>query len=322
MSAYKRWPIGLQSGPDGKPTGIGKVIQTLTAQNIALFSAATDSMSILYDLQQARHESGVPHIGNYRPTGRVDGYHLAVPEYAQAPSAERAKRHWDMVEKRGLPPEIDWENPCIWLSTWNEVRPYVGWSQMNSGAPDENPVEGFAGNADWLGHWAVTVGKEAVARGYRWAAFGFAGGDPEPGFWEAPGVLEYLKLCQEHPNQLGIALHEYAHDLSLLGKPEKIGRFKKLHAVCDAHHIRRPVIHFKEFGWEERRIPERDSAMEQLVEVAKMYMEHENIHGAAIWTVQSWGKNIHQKVAELIPYLETAALEHAQPIPNAAIKQI
>lgn len=312
MSNYKRWPIGLQSGPNGTPTGIGKVIQTLTDENIAMFSASTDSMSILFDLQRACQESGIPHTGNYRPTGYVNGYHLEVPEYGQAPSEKAAKRHWDMVEKRGLPPEIDWDIPCIWISTWNEVRPYVGWAQAGSGAHPENPVEGYTGNADWLGHWAVSIGKEAVARGYRWAAFGFAGGDPEPGFWEAPGMIKYLQLCQNFPDHLGIALHEYAHDLSLLGKPEKIGRFQKLHAVCDVQNIQRPIIQFKEFGWEERRIPPRESAIQQLIEVAKIYMNHTNIHGAAIWTVRPWGDNIHEYVRDLIPFLEAAALEHAQ----------
>lgn len=317
MSQFKRWPIGLQSGPNGDPQGIGEVIQKLSEHQIAMFSAATDSMSILFELQQARIETGVPHTGNYRPTGRVNGYNLDVPEYGVVPSPEGAKRHWDHVNVRELPPEIEWDVPCIWLSTWNEVRPYLGWSQMGSNAPAETPVDGFEGSADWLGQWACEIGKEAVARGYRWAAFGFAGGDPEPGFWEAPGVLAYLRLCAQHPDNLGVALHEYSHVDTIVGLPGKIGKFRQLHAACDKHGIPRPVIQIKEFGWREASIPDRPTAMRELVEVAKMYMAHPNVHGAAIWTVRPWHSgHIQHQVRELIPHLGQAALEYAQSIPD------
>ena len=320
MTTFKRWPIGLQSSTTGDPQGIGEVIKEMSEHNIAMFSASSDSTSILSDLQHWNKESGVPHTGNYIPTRDAGDYDLSVPEYGKAPSRDLAVRHWNHVEKK-VPindPDrspIDWTVPCIWLSTWNEVRPYLGWSQMGSSTPDENPVEGFEGNADLIGWQACEIGQEALNRGYRWAAFGFAGGDPEPGFWDAPGVIAYLKLCAKNPEQLGIALHEYSHVLTILGLPDKIGRFQQLHEACDRHGIRRPVIQIKEFGWEAIKIPDRDKAMAELIEVARLYMEHPNIHGAAIWTVRPWqGSDIHNQVRGLIPRLRTAALNHAQPI--------
>ena len=57
--------------------------------------------------------------------------------------------------------------------------------------------------------------------------------------------------------------------------------------------------------------------MEQLIPVAEMYMEHPNIHGAAIWTVQQWqGSDINRQVRGLIPYLRDAALRYAKEIPD------
>jgi GH25 family lysozyme M1 (1,4-beta-N-acetylmuramidase) len=320
MTTYKRWPIGLQSSTTGDPQGIGEVIRELSEHNIATFSASSDSTSILSDLQHWHKETGVPHTGNYYPTRAEGDYHSNVPEYGKIPSRELAVRHWNNIEKK-IPindptrSPIDWSIPCIWLSTWNEVRPYVGWSQMGSSAPPEDPVDGYAGNADLIGWQAYEIGREALNRGYRWAAFSFAGGDPEPGFWDAPGVIAYLKLCAQNPEQLGIALHEYSHVLTILGLPDKIGRFQQLHEACDRHNIRRPVIQIKEFGWEAIRIPDRDTAVAELIEVAQLYMQHPNIHGAAIWTVRPWqGSDIHNQVRGLIPHLRTAALAHAQPI--------
>ena len=330
MTNPKRWPIGLQTSTTGRPQGIGEVIQELTQNNIAFFSASTDSFSILTDLQNARKQNpGVPHTGNFTPTGYVDlggdkKYHLSVPEYGKPHSEKLAVRHWDMVEKvvpikrdGETDSPIDWENPCIWVSTWNEIREYVGWFKKGDEKEEpEQPVLGYEGSADLIGWQAYEIGKEAVKRGYRWAAFGFSGGNPEEGFWEAPGVLAYLKLCHENPEQLGIALHEYSLTDTILNRPDHIGRFKQLHEACDRHNLRRPVIQFKEFGWRDIKIPDdKKVAMDELIEVAQMYMEHPNIHGAAIWTVQKWqGSGIRHQVAALIPHLRDAALEHAQPI--------
>lgn len=323
MATIKRWPIGLQSSTTGDPQGIGQVIKDLTQNGIAMFSASTDSFSILTDLQIARENNPeVPNSANFTPTGFVDGYHLNVPVFGQPAGVELGVRHWNKVQQQ-VPihdparSPIKWQVPCIWMSTWNEVRPYVGWAPAGQPTtPADQPVEGYEGNADLIGWQAVEIGKEAVKRGYRWAAFGFAGGDPEEGFWDAPGVLAYLRLCQEFPDQLGIALHEYSHEMTILNRPHKIGRFKHLHDACDRHGIRRPVIQIKEFGWRDIKIPEdKQVAIAELIEVARMYMEHPNIHGAAIWTVQKWqNSGIDQQVRGLIPLLRDAALAHAQPI--------
>ncbi len=319
MTAFKIWPIGLQSGPTGRPTGIGEMINDLTNAGIAMFSAASDSTSIIYDLQEARRKSGVPHTGNFIPTGYVDDYHLSVPEYRSAHSPKLAIRHWDAVEEKGIPKEIDWDIPCIWISTWNEIRPYVGWGSMEKVEDWDQPVDGYEGYADIIGWQAVEIGKEAVKRGYRWAAFGFAGGNPEPGFWLAPGVVEYLRLCQQHPQQLGVALHEYSFDETLINRPDHIGRFQQLHQACDQHGLRHPVIQFKEFGWQERWVPEPDKAIAQLIEVAKMYAQHPNIHGAGIWTVQGGWGDLSKRVQKLIPAMHKAALAHAHPIKELPI---
>lgn len=319
MSRYKRWPIGIQSGPSGDPRGIGEVIDKLTQDDIAMFSASSDSMSILFDLQYARKQTGVPHTGNYSVHGYEDDIHLQVPVYGQPHSRALAKQHWDLVEKRGLPPEIDWDMPCIWVSTWNEVRPYVGWAEAGSGSAPEDQVAGYEGNADLIGWQAVEIGLEAMARGYRWAAFGFAGGNPEPDFWLAPGVVEYLRLCHKYPDQLGIALHEYALGDTLVGD-NKIGYFQHLHRACDQLGLRRPVIQIKEFGWQARSVPAPEVAIPELIQAANIYMKHPNIHGAAIWTAQKhhrrqWG-NVFEVVKKIIPPLGQAALQHALPIPD------
>ena len=352
----KRWPIGIQGGVTGATPNSGKMIKELTEQGIAMFWANSDGMANLYTLQEARRHTGVPHTANLCLTGYEGNYHLSVPINYRAATQEEwdrlAVEHWDMVEKRGLPKELDFSIPCIWLSTWNEVRGYTGWGEATQPRDEwDEPIDGFSGYGDLLGWQAVAIGKEAVRRGYRWMAFGFAGGNPETDIWESAGMLAYLRLCEQYPDQLGIALHEYsltnqlikgwgefqtefANSMEELNQGQRlvtkngiqhdhIGRFYYLHQTCDRHGIARPRIHIKEFGWRHRWVPEPQEQVDQLLYAAYLYMKEPNIDGAAIWTAQGkgWG-DVHKTVGlyTVDGFLTKLALENAQPIPQAQPK--
>lgn len=295
--------IFIQAGPTGDNTGWGDLVEACTTAGIPVFAAASDSMTLLFDLQMARHRSGVAHRGNFVPTVGKDGNRFDF-DYTIYPNAEAAKKayqanavtRWKRAEAV-IPPELDPQ--IITISLENEQRPYVDWH-------DTPAIPGFTGWADAIGWQAYYTGLEARSRGWRYAAFAFAGGNPQEGVWEQPGMLAYLRLCEQYPDWLGIALHEYSFTRDIEdGWGHNVGRFQQLHEVCDRHEIARPFIQIKEFGWGEREMPvDLDKAMSDIEKAAALYATFPNIHGAAIWTTQTgWGE-LSERVRLLIPRLK------------------
>jgi murein DD-endopeptidase MepM/ murein hydrolase activator NlpD len=126
----------------------------------------------------------------------------------------------------------------------------------------------------------------------------------------------FLKLCEDNPDRIGVALHEYSFNDDLFAsvtwgeKPYQavgynIFRFQYLHGACDVAGIRRPRIQIKEFGWHERHLaPSQAQTKQQLVEAAEVYSQFPNIEGVALWTAANGWDDLSGKVQDLIPFLE------------------
>jgi murein DD-endopeptidase MepM/ murein hydrolase activator NlpD len=304
MTRYNK--IFFQGGPVGDTTGWGDLVTAATNAGIPVFAASSDSMTMLYDLQVSRQQTGVPHQGNFIPTLGADGNRFDFDQnwYPSREAAlqaydDNATWRWTNAEPK-IPPELD--KTIIAISLENEQNHVIGWDGAT-------PIPGLSGWADSYGWQAYYSGLEALRRGYRYFAFSFAGGNPDEGFWEADGILKYLRLCEQHPAELGVALHEYSFTLDLQdGWGYKIGRFLKLHETCDAHGIRRPDIMIKEFGWAERDIPDLGEAMRQLPDASTLYAQYDNIIGAAIWTAAAGWGNASRDVPKLIPLVNDYTL--------------
>ena len=315
--------IFIQAGPTGGNTGWGELVNECTKAGIPIFAAASDSMTLLFDLQVARQKSGVKHTGNFIPTIDNDGNRFDL-DYTVHSGRDEAHKEWQKFAKKRwqkalkkIPKELDPE--IIAISLENEQRPYKGWGSQDALDSDEwqKRIPGFTGWADCFGWQAVYTGLEAIRLGFKYMAFGFAGGNPEEGTWEQPGMVEYLKLCDKHPDKLGLALHEYSFTQDLEdGWGDKLGRFKKVNDTCDKLGLKRPIIQIKEFGWGERDIPGHvPEAMRQLEIAAKLYAQYPNIHGAAIWTSQTgWGR-ASRRVPGLIPHIKEFTLKKRFPDP-------
>lgn len=314
------WKIYFQAGAIGGVTGFGDLLKSCDGAGVPVYGAASSSMNTLYDLQVARNKSSVLHKGNFIPTLDAQNKRFDL-DYTVYPSADAAHAAWrEFAASRWqkavqvIPPELD---PAITtVSLENEQRPYVGWCQKDHPTPSDpecqQRIERFTGWADCIGWQAYYSGLEALRLGYRYMAFGFAGGNPEEGVWEQPGMLEYLRLCAANPDKLGVALHEYSFSDTLRdGWGNKIGRFMQLHAACDKHGIRRPSIDIKEFGWRQDTIPAwSESVLTELHEAANLYARYTNIRGAAIWTTQvGWG-NCRDRALAMVQHIIDAALDY------------
>lgn len=154
----------------------------------------------------------------------------------------------------------------------------------------------------WFGAYACEMGRQALATGQRYAAFGWASGEPEEYHWERPEMLEYLRMCAAHPDELAVALHEYSYSLDIQnGYPWLVGRFRLLHDVCDRHGIARPTILITEWGWNAYGAPDPVTAMQDIAWAQMdVYGPHPNIKLAAVWTLQGNFDPVKFQVQQLI----------------------
>lgn len=296
--------IGFHTAAGGNPTGIGDYLHRLDAADIPFFIKAADGMTGLTDAQRIIHSrggDGPPHVLVYRrsvaagdslpPSGNPD-----VPDYEKEPEAAAAE-HWAW-HKQHLPPELD--PNLVWIETINELRKEVKW-------------------ADWIGEFAFHTGQRAVNEGHKFAAFGYSTGTPDKGAWETDGMLKYLELCQQHPEQLAVALHEYSlktDDIWFL-RGDHIGRFEKLFAACDKHRVRRPKVLITEWGWTHERVP-RDvaKAIDDIKEVGELYARYPDVLGAAIWYLGPGFGGIANRAQKLIEPVTDFTLEHTFEVPD------
>ncbi len=231
-------------------------MQRVDAEGVPFFLKTVDNAEPLYRAQELMKVSGVPHILVYRST-RYD-----VPDYDMDPILA-AETYWEL-EKAIWPPELD--RDLIWFETMNELD---------------------KGRSEWLAEFALRTAQLALRDGYRWAAFSWASGEPEPDDWESPAMLELLRLIGENPDQLAIALHEYSYTTDDIGDeyPHKVGRFLDLFRVADAHGIPRPTVLITEWGWTYNEIPAEPNAMEDVGWAARLYGAYPQVLGAAVWNL-------------------------------------
>ncbi|MFN2192295.1 MAG: hypothetical protein ACK2UG_08120 [Candidatus Promineifilaceae bacterium] len=259
----------------------------LDAAGVPFFLKTVDNAEPLFKAQELMRKSGVPHVLVYRSTG-------SVPHYELAPEAA-AQHHWQ-TQRDLFPPELD--PSLVWIETLNE--------------PDRTQSE-------WLAKFALETARLAMADGYRWAAFGWASGEPEPEHWRGPAMQEFLRLAGENPGNLAIALHEYSYTKNDIADqyPYKVGRFQSLFQIVDEFGIPRPTVLITEWGWEHADIPDVDKAIDDLKWASKLYAAYPEVKGAAIWNVGigcCFG-DISEQVQEIINPVTDLALQKYFAVP-------
>ena len=255
-------------------------MERLDAAGVPVFIKTVDNAEPLFKAQELMRESGVPHVLVFRATGSVPNYEL--------PPQQAAQIHWE-THRDLFPPELD--PNLVWIETLNE--------------PDRT-------RSEWLAQFALETARLAMADGFRWAAFGWASGEPEEEHWRGPYMQEFLRLAGENPDRLAIAVHEYSYIEEDIGHeyPFKIGRFQALFQVADELGIPRPTVLITEWGWEHADIPPVEEAMEDIKWVSKLYAAYPQVKGAAIWNlgIGCCFGDISEQVQELITPLTEFSL--------------
>jgi hypothetical protein len=289
--------MGFHTGVGGNTEGLEEWMRRLDAAGIPFFLKTADNAEPVYIAQELRKKSGVPHTLVFRRSVGQQGTHIYdVPRY-DLPPAEAARLHWDL-HLAEWPPELDPE--IVWLETLNEV--------------DRNL-------ADWLGEFALATAELALADGYKWAAFGWASGEPEPEHWQTPAMLQFLRLAGENPDRLAIALHEYSYVTDNIQReyPYLLGRFQQLFQICDEYGIPRPTVLITEWGWTYQEVPDPEQAIADIAWASAMYAPYPEVKGAAIWYLGPGFGGIADLAQRLIEPLTVYTLRnyHTRPIPPA-----
>lgn len=261
--AYNK--IGFHAGDRGRWRDLIDMMTRLDAAGVPFFLKSTDNAQPIYIAQELMRKSGVPHTLVYRRVSGVDN----VPNYNASP-AEAARYHWEQ-HRDIFPPELD--PALVWVETVNEV--------------DKN-------RAAWLGEFAWETAQLTLADGFRWAAFGWSSGEPEPKDWESPAMLRFLRLAGDNPDRLAIALHEYSYETDNIGHvyPYLVGRFQFLFDACDRYDIARPTVLITEWGWTYNNLPAEPDAMEDVTWAARLYGAYPQVKGAAIWNLGRLGDRL------------------------------
>jgi len=279
--------IGFHFSEGGNAQGLGDWYTSLDAAGAPIFLVSVDSAGDIPSIQTLAASSQVPHTLVYRlsTAGQNDGYDYDVPDY-NLPPAEAASIHWSRHLSK-FPQELD--PNVVWFETVNEI--------------DKN-------RSEWLGQFALETASLTLASGYRWAAFGWSSGEPEPEHWTTPSMLEFLRLVGNNPNELAISLHEYSYDVDSIGDeyPFRVGRFQKLFEICDSHGIKRPTVLITEWGWTQDHIPSVAQAIEDINWASWLYSAYPQVTGAAIWHLGFWHNDISTKVQQLIAPLSEYSL--------------
>jgi type II secretory pathway pseudopilin PulG len=279
--------IGFHTGVHGnleRRAALVAMMEELDAAGVPFFLKSVDDAEPLYIAQEIMNESGVPHTLVFR---RATGGIYDVPNY-NLPPEEAAQLHWQR-HLEVFPPELDPE--LVWIETTNEV--------------DKN-------RSQWLAEFALATAELALDQGYRWAAFGWSSGEPEPEHWQSPAMLEFLRLVAQHPDRLAIALHEYSYETEQISRyyPYLVGRFQHLFQVCDQYDIPRPTVMITEWGWEYQTVPEVEAAMEDIRWAAWLYAAYPQVKGAAIWYLGPSFGGIAEQAEKLIAPVGEYSLSH------------
>jgi hypothetical protein len=294
--------IGFHSGPIGNMSGIGDYWRTLSNNGIPIFHKAADGYGPLFEIANLiLNPHNVEHHLVYRMStrGQNDGYDYDVPPYHKSPR-QAAEEHWQHTRNK-LPPEFNREK--VWVEPINEI--------------DKN-------RCDWLGRFAFHIANLAHDEGYKVTLFGWSSGEPEREGWETEGMLAYLRLCAERPNQAAVSVHEYDFGIEGFDKvyPFHVGRFQMLFDVCDNHGIARPAIHITEWGWSLNQVPPWPVAEQYITKSNELYTKFPEIKGAAIWNLGKGAEfgDIHNQTQKLIVPLGEYTLNRRFDAPEPGVQ--
>ena len=287
--------VGFLAGVGGNRTGIGDYFRKVAEAGRPIIITSYDDFGIIAEAVRIADDCGVPCHAAFRPT-LYDGPAYRNPDYSQ-PRGVAFTDYYNAWRSK-IPSEAWAYKDTVWFVWGNEGRKEKEW-------------------ANWWGNGAVQFATAAKRDGLRTLAFGWSAGTPEHDCWQQQGMLAYLKLCNEHPDWHGLAVHEGADPradnapyASLLNNVGHItGRYRTAFAECDARGWNRPNVYITECAWKYNDAPDMGWAMADIATVNDEYLKDPEVKGVALWYLGGGGQygNVADKVQKLIAPVTTLA---------------
>lgn len=286
---------GYHCTATGDYRGVGDYIRTCREKGVPVSIFSTDSAGIVLEaLESGSHPddcigfrfTSIPGIGDVDrlPVDSTTDQYAGNPENEFDRLYDIHRQHW--------PPELLPHIDRIWYTCINEPQTYG----------EDNTYSEY--NSEYLARGFLRIAHRALNDGRRYAAAGWAGGNPHINFWSHPLTLDYLRLAEQHPYQIGINWHLYSLDeYNLLANfGDLVGRYKQLYDVALSHGIAPPFIVAGEAGWGEKAAHAPPSEMiEQMAAVQNQFIADRFLGGLCLWTLGDWGGSIVQDMIDFLP---------------------
>jgi hypothetical protein len=283
----------------GAGPGIGDLIRDIDDASIPFVIKSIKNEGFVLEALQYRNAAHQIIYRDPGPGGAGDDH----PDLSLSP-AEAAGEHWARLELV-LPAGIKDNRERVWIEPVNEI--------------DTNA------HAQWLGEFSNEYALLALANGYRMLLSGHNAGQPEPEHWELY-FRQFLELCSEYPDRLGVSLHEAKlGDMTIPAwdktwVPYLIGRYKFLHEACDRMKVRRPTIFISEWAWAYNDMPSDAIVRADIDWLSEEIAKHPNIRGICLWNLDAGGGAASQKLANQIGYVRELTLNTLWPDPPPIIE--
>lgn len=285
--------IGFHIGPETNLELLQPYIRELDAAGIPVCIVAESSCTPLNHITEWIGNSSVPHTLVYYPVIQDTLFTFELADYYhQANPQESAFAYWQTVIAQ-LP--ADFDQGRVWIGVLNNLNEVLRDRQ-----------------ADWLGEFGFAIAQMALERSYKIALFGWQSGEPDPRSWNANGMLRLLSYCQNYPDQIAIALHEFSNEVRGMVDTVRggIGRFRNLFTACDNNNIARPTVLITRWGWTKTNTPNPERAIQHIQKAGELYSQYPEIRGAALWTLDPAQSDVAAKATQLVEPLLKFTLEH------------
>ena len=274
--------VGFHANTPCHCDGIGDYLQKLASNGHMIAAKSVDSTASLMDYQQLRDQGhdgvGVFRCLAWKNADPPPGWHTPrdqdVPPYGADPK-KTALVYRDKL-RAAWPPEM--KKQYFYVEMINEC--------------DKN-------QSDWLGNFMVELGKLLMADGFKFAGPSWSGGEPEPEHNRTPGMLEWFRLIEKHPDQLAHSVHEYTFDSGKTmqdSMPWLMGRCQDVNSACLESGITPPPILITEWGWGADDAPKWHTGSPQIIKEGGMiewYLENvPNVKAVFLWALDKdvkWG---------------------------------
>jgi hypothetical protein len=303
--------IGFHVGVGGNRTGFGEYLATLADAGVPVTVTSADDFGVVAEVLNASTDNTVI-IRWTKPHGRNDDHPILAND-----AHDEAVAFWKLWQEHKLPELAPWRDRELYISPTNEIA-----RQNNA----------------YAARFCQRFAELAIDAGWKVALPNFNAGEPEAVDWhndDGDAPLEpLLRFASAHRDRVLLTFHEgkfigEAENGEILDMTSPVakshmfytGRFVDAFVAADALGIARPRGAITEWAWSYDQMPDVETAMRDVVDLALFYAHYHEIVGVCLWTTHggaAWA-GLPNALSRMIPLIAEYARDarfHVDPPPT------